>query len=72
MTIAGQAERDAETVTTYPDDGMLTYRFTADSVRDFTWTTSSIQRWDATSALVPDRDDDGEDDRVLILSLIHI
>ena len=68
VTIAGQAERDAGTVTAYPDDGMLTYRFTADSVRDFTWTTSNIQRWDATSALVPDRDDDGEDDRVLIHS----
>ena len=68
VMIAGQAERDAETVTAYPEDGMLTYRFTADSVRDFTWTTSNIQRWDATSALVPDRDEDGEDDRVLIHS----
>jgi len=68
VMIAGQAERDAETVTAYPEDGMLTYHFTADSVRDFTWTTSSVQRWDAVSAVVPDRNDDGGDDRVLIHS----
>ena len=49
--------------------GWLTYRFSAENVRDFAWTASNVQRWDATSALVPDRDDDGEDDRVLIHSL---
>lgn len=48
--------------------GSLTYRFAADSVRDFTWTASSVQRWDATSAIVADRDGDGNDDRVLINS----
>jgi len=37
-------------------------------VRDFVWTTSNLQRWDASSAVVPDRDEDGEDDRVLIHS----
>ena len=68
VMIAGQGERDAEAVTAYPADGLLTYRFEADNVRDFAWTTSNVQRWDATSALVPDRDDDGEDDRVLIHS----
>jgi len=68
VTIAGRAERDAGVVTADSEDGWLTYRFTATGVRDFTWTTSNVQRWDATSAVVPDRDDDGEDDRVLINS----
>ncbi|MEE2897368.1 MAG: M1 family metallopeptidase [Gemmatimonadota bacterium] len=66
VMIAGQAERDAGTVTASGTDGWLTYRFAAEDVRDFTWTTSNVQQWDATSALVPDRDEDGEDDRVLI------
>jgi hypothetical protein len=68
VTIAAQGERDAETVTTLGDDGWLTYRFTAENVRDFTWTTSNVQHWNATSALVPDRDEDGEEDRVMIHS----
>ena len=68
VTIAGRGDRDAGTVTADAPDGWLTYRFAADNVRDFAWTTSNVQRWDATSALVPDRDDDGEEDRVLIHS----
>jgi hypothetical protein len=68
VTIAGQGDRDAGTVTATGADGWLTYRFTAEKVRDFAWTTSNVQQWDATSAVVPDRDDDGEDDRVLIHS----
>jgi hypothetical protein len=68
VLIAGQAERDARTVTADSDDGWLTYRFSADRVRDFAWTTSNVQRWDATSAVVADRDEDGQEDRVLIHS----
>ena len=68
VTVAGEAERDAGTVTASGTDGWLTYRFEADNVRDFTWTTSNMQRWNATSALVPDRDEDGTDDRVMIHS----
>ncbi len=68
VTIAAQAERDAETVTRKTDTGWLTYRYEARNVRDFAWTTSNVQRWDATSAVVPDRDEDGMDDRVLIHS----
>jgi len=68
VTIAGQAERDAATVTEHPEGGWLTYRFAAENVRDFVWTTSNVQRWNATSAVVPDRDEDGYDDRVLIHS----
>ena len=65
VTIADQASRDAGTVTTEGTDGWLTYRFSAENVRDFTFTTSNVQRWDATSALVPAlvevHDDDGEE-----------
>lgn len=68
VTIAGQAEHDAATVTAHTPDGWLTYRFAAENVRDFAWTTSNVQRWDATSAVVPDRDEDGYEDRVLIHS----
>jgi hypothetical protein len=68
VTVAGQAERDAATVTVDTPSDLLTYRFRADSVRDFAWTTSNVQRWDATSAVVPDRDGDGQEDRVLIHS----
>jgi hypothetical protein len=50
------------------DSGTLTYSFQADSVRDFAWTTSNVQRWDAASAVVPDRDGDGVEDRSLIHS----
>jgi hypothetical protein len=68
VTIAAQGERDARTVTADTEDDLLTYRFSADSVRDFTWTTSNLQRWDATSAVVGDLDGDGTDDRTLIHS----
>ncbi len=68
VTIADGASREAGTVTREGVDGWLTYRFSATNVRDFTWTTSNVQRWDATSALVADRDEDGEEDRVAIHS----
>jgi hypothetical protein len=71
VTIAGQGERLARTVTRETPDSMHTYRFSAASVRDFAWTASNVQRWDATSAVVADRDEDGEEDRVLIHSLWH-
>jgi hypothetical protein len=68
VTIADQGSRDAGTVTREGVDGTLTYRFAATNVRDFTWTASNVQRWDATSAVVADRDEDGEEDRVQIHS----
>jgi Peptidase family M1 domain len=66
VRIASRRELGAGTVTAGGDS--LTYRFAAKDVRDFTFTTSNVQNWDATSALVPDRDGDGNDDRVLINS----
>jgi hypothetical protein len=68
VEVATEADLRAGRVTLPGTDGWLTYRFEADSVRDFAWTTSNVQRWDATSAVVPDRDGDGADDRVLIHS----
>ncbi len=68
VTIASTSELESGTVTAAGDDGWLTYRFAADSVRDVAWTTSNVQRWDATSAVVADRDEDGADDRVAIHS----
>ncbi|HSR43281.1 MAG TPA: M1 family metallopeptidase, partial [Longimicrobiales bacterium] len=59
-------DRLASAVTVEPGEDGLTYRFTAENVRDFAWTASNMQLWDATSAVVPDRDGDGADDRVLI------
>ncbi len=76
VTIADAASRRAGTVTADGTDGWLTYRFTAESVRDFAWTTSNVQRWDATSAVVTDPPADttsgaqreGRERRVLIHS----
>lgn len=68
VEVAATADLRGGRVTQPGTNGWLTYRFQADSVRDFTWTTSNVQRWDATSAVVPDRDGDGADDRVLIHS----
>ncbi len=62
VVIADQASRDAGTVTADGTDGWLTYRFRADNVRDFTWTTSNVQRWDATSARVGPVVDLGRDE----------
>jgi hypothetical protein len=68
VEIATAEDLGAGRVTMGQPGGWQTYRFQADSVRDFAWTTSNAQRWDATSAVVPDRDGDGAADRVLIHS----
>ncbi len=68
VTIGALAERTANTVTREVTGGLLTYRFSARNVRDFAWTASNTQRWDATSAAVPDRDGDDSGERVLIHS----
>jgi peptidase M1-like protein len=66
VRIASRQELEAGTVTASGEE--LTYRFGASNVRDFAFTTSNVQTWDATSALVADRDGDGEQDRVMIYS----
>ena len=47
-------------------DGMLTWKFRARNVRDFDWVASSKFLWDATLAVVGDRDRDGRPDTTAI------
>jgi hypothetical protein len=47
-------------------DGMLTWKFRARNVRDFDWGASSKFVWDATVAVVGDRDRDGKPDTTAI------
>ena len=68
VEVASRADLQAGRVTAAASGGKLAYRFAADTVRDFAWTTSTVQRWDATSARLPDRDWDGREDLVLIHS----
>ncbi|MCJ7629731.1 MAG: M1 family metallopeptidase, partial [Longimicrobiales bacterium] len=68
VQIATRADLNSARVTELSETGALTYRFQAENVRDVTWTTSNVQLWTGTSSLVPDRDGDGEDDRVAIHS----
>jgi len=68
VRIATREDVESGRVTELSESGSLTYRFRAENVRDFTWTTSDKQLWTGTSARVPDRDGDGQDDRVAIHS----
>ncbi len=68
VQVATPEDRRENRVTRQPGAGGLTYHFQADNVRDFTFTASDTQTWSATSALVPDRDGDGAEDRVAIHS----
>jgi hypothetical protein len=68
VKVASTEDRDEGRVTLNPDSGTLTYQFEATRVRDFTWTASDTQEWDATTATVADRDGDGIEDRVDINS----
>lgn len=68
VRIATREDVESGEVTQHSPSGTLTYRFEAENVRDVTWTTSNRQLWTATSALVPDRDGSGADDRVDIHS----
>ena len=52
VRIVSPDELEAGTVTATPGSGRLTYLFHATNVRDFTWTASNVQSWDATSAVV--------------------
>jgi hypothetical protein len=71
VQIATREDVEAGRVTHSSPSGSLTYRFEAENVRDFTWTTSNKQLWTATSARVADRDGDGEEDRVDIHSFFR-
>jgi hypothetical protein len=71
VQIATREDVEAGRVTRLTETGALTYWFEAENVRDFTWTTSNMQLLTGTSALVPDRDGDGQDDRVAIHSFFR-
>ena len=47
-------------------DGVVTWRFRAQNVRDFDWGASAKFLWDATTAVVGDRDRDGRPDTTAI------
>lgn len=69
VQIVTREDLDSGAVTRSTESGTLTYRFLAKNVRDFVWTTSRVHLWTGTSALIPDRDGDGEQDRVAIHTL---
>jgi hypothetical protein len=71
VKIVTRDDRDAAEATISPTGETLTYRFSAQRVRDFTWTASDAQLWYGTSARVPDRNGDGRDERVAIHSLFR-
>jgi hypothetical protein len=71
VRIATREDVESGRVTELSETGALTYRFRARNVRDFTWTTSNSQLWTGTSARVPDRDGDGQEDRVAIHSFFR-
>ncbi|HSQ30141.1 MAG TPA: M1 family metallopeptidase [Gemmatimonadaceae bacterium] len=50
-------------------DGVVTWRFRANNVRDFDWGTSSKFLWDATAAVVGDRDADHKPDTTVVHTL---
>jgi hypothetical protein len=66
VRVVGETERGAGRATSRGRNGRLTWRFVADSVRDFTWGASSVWLWDATHAVVGDVEGDGRPDTSLV------
>ncbi len=64
--VVAEAGRGPGRATQRGRDGRLTWRFAADSVRDFTWGASSVWLWDATHAVVGDVQGDGRPDTSLV------
>ncbi|RMF58477.1 MAG: M1 family peptidase, partial [Bacteroidetes bacterium] len=64
--IVEEGDREAGRSTATDPEGMLTWHFRAENVRDFAFGTSDRYVWDATTARVGDRDGDGTDDVALI------
>lgn len=59
VSLVGPDERGAASATTTSPTGTLTWRFTAENVRDFAFGTSDRYVWDATLADVGDLQGDG-------------
>ena len=51
------------------DEGFLTWRFRAEGVRDFAFATSADYLWDASHAVTPDTDGDGQEEIVAVHAL---
>jgi hypothetical protein len=55
VAVLPRAEIGGNGATTAGEDGRVTWRFTAQDVRDFAWVTSNRYAWDARLAQVPGR-----------------
>lgn len=66
VPIVGKRALERGEATQTRDDGKLVWRFQAKNVRDFAFGACPTWRWDASSALVGDRDGDGAPDRCLV------
>jgi hypothetical protein len=66
--VISQSDIEAGTVTLSSDDGYLSWRFHADTVRDVAWSAMRESQWDALRTPVDDRDGDGIIDYTLINS----
>jgi hypothetical protein len=64
--VVREEDRGVGRATLRGDAGRLTWRFTADSVRDFAFGTSDAYLWDATMAVTGDADADGAPDSARI------
>lgn len=60
--VVSQEDLDAGNVTRESDDGWLSWKFVADTVRDFAFSATRDSRWDAARTSVGDRDGDGQPD----------
>ncbi len=69
VQVVGESERGAGTATRTDPTGTLTWRFRAEGVRDFAFATSSEYVWDATRAITPDANGDGQDEVVAVHAL---
>lgn len=66
VSVVDEETLDQGIATVQEPGGALTWRFTADDVRDFAWATSNRYLWDATRARVPDANGDGAPETVLV------
>lgn len=68
VRVVTEPDLDAGIVTLSGADGTLTWRFLAERVRDFAFATSNQYLWDATHAVGPDADADGEEEIIAVHS----
>ncbi|HEX7050449.1 MAG TPA: M1 family metallopeptidase [Longimicrobiales bacterium] len=59
VRVVAEEDLGPGTATQQTPGGQLTWRFTAEDVRDFAWAASDRYLWDATRARLPDADGDG-------------